>query len=116
MRKGTLVFEYGADGGGAGVYRSDSGKIVESGSAGGMLDEEEDPIRSWTKEFGSFEDWWKDFKNIHRNFWPYFYPMFIHDDIKDFIRKEIAEFKSDDKHSNPSFESWMYALEGKNRF
>ena len=73
----TLIFKFGADGGGASVFRSDEGKFIETGSSGGMLDEDEDPIISWVKEFDSFEAWWKDFKQQHKQFWPFFYPIFI---------------------------------------
>ena len=107
----TLIFKFGADGGGASVLRSDEGKFIETGSSGGMLDEDEDPIISWVKEFDSFEAWWKDFKQQHKQFWPFFYPIFIHSDIKAFIKKEIADFHSDDEYSQPDFESWKDRLE-----
>ena len=110
MKKGKLLFEFGVDGGGAAVYLTENGKVVESGSSGGMMDEEEDPHKSWTKEFDSWTAWWADFKNEHKNFWPYFYPLYIDESIKAFIKIEIENFKSADEYSIPDFHSWLHRI------
>jgi len=82
----TLLFEFGTDGGGAEVILMNDGRIVEKGSAGGMLDEEEDPVRTWEETYESWQLWWDDFQSKHGSDWVWFYPLHIHDSVKPSIR------------------------------
>jgi len=111
MEKVKLL-EAGVDGGGFDVYRMANGKVEESGSSGGMMDdEEEDPIISWSKPFDSFELWWENFKKEQRDFWICFYPVFIHDDIKPFIRTEIEKYQKGENYHPSCSESWLEKLD-----
>ena len=102
-----VIFKYGADGGGSTVYLASDATVFESGSSGGMLDEEEDPIISWKKEFENWEAWWNDFESKYRD-WYYFYPIYIDDQIKDFIREKIDALTV----KTNSIESWKERLDG----
>ena len=48
------LFEFGADGVGAIVYRTKDNRVIESGCSGGMLEEWEDPVISCEKEYANF--------------------------------------------------------------
>ena len=70
----TLIASLGVDGGGFDLYALPDGKIVESGSSGGMMgDDEEDPIREWEQTYNSLDAWWTDFTEKHKDIWYYFY-------------------------------------------
>jgi hypothetical protein len=98
--KWECLFEFGVDGGGAAVYRTKDNRVIESGSSGGMMEEWEDPIISWKKEYANFEEWWNHFKESHGSFWFCFYPLFIHEDVKPIIRQSVDNYVSD---RDPSF-------------
>ena len=91
------VFEYGLEGGGATVYRLPDNKVIEKGSTGGILDEEEDPFRDWEKIFENWDVWWLDFTSQNQNEWIYFYPIFIHPDIKQLVKLAVDSFSSCEK-------------------
>jgi hypothetical protein len=110
----TILFEFGADGGGATVYKLLNGKIIEKGSSGGILDEEEDPIKTWEKIYDNWETWWLNFTTEHQDFWIYFHPSFIHDDIKQFIRVAVDNYKSNRDYSYHK-ENWNQKLTDKNQ-
>ena len=102
-----ILFSFSADGGGSDVYGTNDGKVFEKGSSGGMLDEVEDPIISWKKEFENWEAWWNDFESKYRD-WYYFYPIYIDDQIKDFIRKKINALTVE----TYSLDDWKRRLDG----
>ncbi len=53
----VILFEFGVEGGGGTVYQLPDKTIIEKGSSGGMLEEEEDPHIDWGKPFKSWEAW-----------------------------------------------------------
>ncbi len=80
----TFVASLGVDGGGFDLYVLPDGKIVESGSSGGMMDDdEEDPIRTWDKTYDSLDAWWTDFTKKHDNFWYYFHIADVNPDYRE---------------------------------
>ena len=104
------LFEFGADGGGASVYKLPDDSIAERGSSGGILDEEEDPVKKWERLSPSWEAWWSNFKNTHKENWIHFSPLFIHDDIKSFIQNEVDNYKPNNKETRNSIENWRFKL------
>lgn len=109
----TILLDYGADGGGATVYQLPNGTVIERGSGGGM-DEEEDPVRTWEKNYDNWECWWQSFIAIHKDFWIYFHPCFIHDDIKPFIQIAVDNYKSDQEYPYHK-EDWNRALRNNSK-
>ena len=113
------LIEVGAEGGGCEVFRYENGIVIEKGSGGGMLDEDEDPFVSWEHKFQKFEDWFQDFKNKHKDFWIHLYPLFISDEISSFILDEVNNYKSsyeEDDFMERSKENWYRALGEKKEF
>jgi hypothetical protein len=104
------LFEFGAEGGGAAVYRLPSNEVIERGSSGGMLDEEEDPIRHWEEKFPNWEFWWSNFKREHGEHWIFFYPIFIHEDIRSSIKESIDHYDSPDESSHYHKNNWLHQL------
>jgi hypothetical protein len=105
-----LFFEAGADGGGEALYRRNDGSFFTRGSSGGMLDEDEDPHISWTREYESFSAYWEAFTGQHRHFWICLYPLFIHPDAHDFIRDALSRYASDYpewKEYSERADTWM---------
>lgn len=84
-----LLLEYGAEGGGAKVFQLPGNTVVERGSSGGILDDEEDPVTKWEKEFDSFDAWWQDFLGGYGYKWVYFYPVFIHPSLHVHVLKAL---------------------------
>ena len=84
-----LLLEYGTEGGGAEVFQLPDNTVVERGSSGGMLDEEESPVTTWEKKFDSFAAWWQDFLRVYDYKWIYFYPVFIHASIQVYVLKAL---------------------------
>lgn len=105
------LISLGVDGGGFTVYETANNEIVEIGSSGGILDNEEDPIRKWEKKFDTLEDWWLHFTTTHRHFWICFNLSFIDDSIKEFVLQKVKEFDGsqfeDDYHKN----NWLNYIE-----
>jgi hypothetical protein len=66
--------------------------VIEKGSSGGMLDEDEDPFVSWEKKYISFEHWFKEFKIKHKDFWIYLYPVYISEEIRSFVMEEVKNY------------------------
>ena len=110
----TILFKYGFEGGGATVYRCQNNKVIEKGSSGDILDEEEDPIKTWEKIYDNWETWWLNFTTQNQDFWIYFYPSFIHDDIKQFIQVAVDNYKSNRDYTNQK-ENWNQSLSDKNQ-
>lgn len=90
----TLVFEFGAEGGGSEVFRTKDEKIIISGSSGGMLDEDEDPFIQWSTKYRLWTSFWSQFKRGNKH-WYNMYPRFIHDDYKSFIKQELLSLDVD---------------------
>ena len=112
----TLLFEFGTEGGGAEVYRLPDNRVLEMGSSGGMLDdEEEDPVRSWEVMFVDFEHWWKHFLTQNGSFWIYFYPIFMHDEVKPIIKSSVEQYISQNGAEAGHHEKWEYCLNSGNR-
>lgn len=104
------LFKFGTEGGGATVYRLSSNEVIEIGSSGGMLDEEEDPIRRWEEKSPSWESWWSNFMSKHGAYWLFFYPIFIHEDIKSSIKESVDHYDSPDGSSYYHKETWLHQL------
>ncbi|WP_462252779.1 hypothetical protein [Ferruginibacter sp.] len=105
-----MLFEFGADGGGAIIYRLPNNKVIEAGSSGGIMDEAEDPVKKWKKEFENWEAWWKNFTDTHQDFWIFFSPLFIHDDIKAFIKEAVENYNYKNRDVTDRKERWNYKL------
>ena len=89
---GIILFEYGTEGGGSKVYRLPDNSIIEKGSSGGILDEQDDPIKNWERKYSGFAEWWQNFTDKYTEEWILFSPLFIHDDIKSLIASAIKKF------------------------
>jgi hypothetical protein len=93
-----LLFEFGADGGGAEVFRHADGTVTEEGSSGGMIDDidedgkPEDPVTTWRRVFPDFPAWWADFEAQLGSHWICFYPLFIHPEVRGFIRERVVTY------------------------
>jgi hypothetical protein len=46
-----ILFEFGLEVGGATVYKLADNRVMEKGSSGGILYEDEDPIRKWNNGY-----------------------------------------------------------------
>jgi len=88
----TILFDYGTEGGGAIVYQLHDNTVIERGSSGGITGDENDPIKKCQRVFSSFEDWWQNFTDKHKDFWIMFSPQFIHVDIKPLIESAIKKY------------------------
>ena len=112
MNKAELFFEAGADGGGEALYRNPDGTFFTSGSSGGMLDEEEDPIISWRFDYPDFQNYWEDFIRKNGNFWPFLYPLFIHPEAIPLIQKALDSLDEEKKElSAYQINNWRMAME-----
>ena len=89
----VILFEYGSSTGGAIVYRLHNNKVVEKGSSGGITGEDGDPIREWESEYDNWETWWQGFTNKHKEYWIWFYPVIIHEELKDFIKQAVDNYQ-----------------------
>jgi hypothetical protein len=117
MKQAEMFFEAGANGGGEALYRRPDGTFFTSGSRGGMLDEEEDPIISWQHEYPDFQNYWDEFLRKNGNFWPFLYPFFIHSEAVAVIQKAIDGYF--DENNDPRedrvdlefhFNNWRHAM------
>jgi len=120
MNKAELFFEAGVDGGGEALYRRPDGTFFTVGSSGGMLDIEEDPIISWKEEYPDFQNYWDNFVRKNENFWPCFFPLFIHSDAFPVIQKAIDGFFDGENEAievrsdfNYHFDKWIRAMDRK---
>ena len=109
MQKELLIFEFGVDGGEASVFRMPDNSVVERGSSGGILDEEEYPVTKWEKAFESWEEWWKQFVIQHGKNWIGFYPLFIHEDLKTFIASKVSNYNKPNDHER-QIDNWKHAV------
>ena len=111
--EGTILFEFGTEGGGATIYRVQHNKIIEKASSGGIVDEKEDPFKEWEEEFENWEVWWQNFTNKNKEFWIFYYPKFIHDDVKPFIQSAIDNYTSTNQDVSHHKEKWNRRLRNK---
>ena len=102
----TRIFAFCVEGGGAEVYRLADNAIVERGQSVGILDEEEDPAINWEKYFADWEAWWKHFEIDHKENWIYIFPIFIHDEIKTFVKEKTISYKPKSKATKKAIEYW----------
>ncbi len=86
------LIKLGTEGGGCEVFRYKNGIVMEKGSSGGILDEDEDPFVSWENKYVSFEHWFKEFKIKHKDFWIYFYPVYISEEIRSIVMEEVKNY------------------------
>lgn len=105
-----VLFEFGTEGGGAEVILLPDNRVVEKGSAGGILDEEDDPHRSWEVTYDSWQTWWDKFKEQHGSFWVYIYPIQIHDLAKPLIRQSLEELRDTTENWTESASHWQRYL------
>ncbi len=89
-----ILFEFGLEGGGSCVYKLPDNSVVEKGSSGGILDEEEEPIKQWKNIYDNWDAWWLNFTSKNQDQWIYFYPIFIHPDIKKSIQVAVESISS----------------------
>jgi hypothetical protein len=108
-----ILFEYGTEGGGATVCRLPNNKVIEEGSSGGISGDEDDPVKEWKKEFESWEAWWQNFTTLYPKYWIYFYPVFIHNDIKAFIKQAVENYNYKDRDISRQLENWNFTLTRK---
>jgi len=100
----TFVASLGVDGGGFDLYVLPDGKIVESGSSGGMMDDDEvDPIRTWDKTFDNLDAWWTYFTDMYQNFWYYFHIADVNPDYREKLSALALESLSPVEISPDSF-------------
>ena len=88
-------FKYGCEGGGETLYRdAGNGKILfyTEGSSGGI--EPDEPVKTWKRNYTDFEDFWKN-RFTENEQWFRFYPIFIHEEIKGFIKQELEKIEGD---------------------
>ncbi len=117
MKKVKKLLEVGVDGGGSEIFLMSDGSVADIGSAGGMLDEDEDEIRSWIQLFPNFEAYWEDFKKSNGEFWVMFYPLFIDEDVKEIIRTSVDAFQTEDESAdNWGVKTWRERLDQKDFF
>lgn len=110
IQHGILVFEYGVEGGGGSVYQFADGSIVETGSSGGFLDEDEDPIINWEKKYKNWDSWWMEFIRQFQNEWVRVYPKYINDSLKGFFIQEINKYPSGELNIAHSINRWLRIL------
>ncbi len=89
-----LLFEFGTEGVGASVYKLPDNKVIEKGSSGGILDGVENPFKDWKKIYENWDLWWSKFTSEHQEQWIYFYPIFIHKDIKKSLQIAVDQYNS----------------------
>jgi len=112
MNKADLFFEAGADGGGEALYRNPDGTFYTSGSSGGMLDEEEDPIISWRVDYPDFQNYWEDFIRKNGDFWLFLFPLFIHPEAIPLIQKALDSLDEEKKElQKDGINTWRFAME-----
>lgn len=104
-----LLFEFGTEGGGASVYKLPDNTVMENGSSGGIMDEDEDPIMQWKKIYDNWDAWWLSFTSKNQDQWIYFYPIFIHPDVKKSIQIAVDNFSSNGDYINHK-EKWNRRL------
>lgn len=110
-----ILFEFGTEGGGATVSKLSTNKIIEKGSSGGILDEDEDPIREWEEVYDNWEDWWSNFIAKHKAHWICFYPVYIHEDIKIFIQTAVENYQDSDEFLTRRKATWLRRLNVKSK-
>jgi|GEM_PF-662540 len=88
----TKLFEFGTEGSSATVFKLADNTVMEKGSRGGILEEEEDPSQQWEKSFDTFEVWWQNFTDTHTEFWIRYHPIFIHDSAKALIKNAVDKY------------------------
>ncbi len=86
------LLSLGLDGGGFDIYLLPNNTVVETGSSGGILDKNEDPIKSWEHQFDTWELWWQNFTKTHGNHWIWFSPLFIDVTVKEFVQQKVNEY------------------------
>ena len=116
-KKLKKLITLGVDGGGFDIFETEYKTIVEDGSSGGMLDEDEDPVSSWKREYKTFEDFWNYFTATHKEgFWIFFHPVFIHEDIKPFIQNAVDNYDYPDQDAKSQIEYWKYKLNSRDEW
>ena len=103
-------FQYGTEGGGETLYRHNKdGEIIfyTEGRSGGILDEEE--IKKWKHDYKDFNHFWNSYFTQLGN-WYYFHPVFIHPDIRDFIKAALQKIQHDSFYKRNAKHSWQKAL------
>ncbi len=112
MNKAELFFKVGADGGGESLYRNPDDTFFTSGSSGGMLDEEEDPIISWQVDYPDFQNYWDDFIRKNGDFWLFLFPLYIHPEAIPLIQKALDSLDDEKKEmSSDQIKTWRRAME-----
>jgi hypothetical protein len=107
-----LYFEYGCEGGGAMLFRllQNDGNYYYSikGNSFDIGDSGIDHVRHWKKEFKTFEEFWNYFINSLEK-WYMFHVLFIHDELKVFIKEELDKMEKDKGYEYKK-ETWERAL------
>jgi len=87
------IFEAGVDGGGMTVFKNPDGSVTEIGDSWGIDLDDEEYVNKWERKFKSFEEWFLDFKTKNGDFWIFFHPVFIDEEIRTFINNEVNNYK-----------------------
>lgn len=106
-----VLFAFGAEGGGAEVFLLPDNRVVEKGSSGGILDEEDDPPKSWEVTYDNWQSWWDKFTQENGSFWVYFHPIQIHELAKPSIRKSLEELQQTTEDNFRKISSWQELLD-----
>ncbi len=104
------LLSLGVDGGGFDVFEMANKTIVESGSSGGILDEDEDPMKNWNKKFETLEDWWRYFTTNHSNHWICFSLSFIDVSVKEFVLQKVTDYDSSHFEADYHKNEWLYRI------
>ncbi|MCX6210640.1 MAG: hypothetical protein NTZ59_14340 [Bacteroidetes bacterium] len=110
-------FDYGIEGGGETLYKCTKadGSIYFATSGSSLyIDENDlDSVRTWEKEYPTFEAFWQKFSQIGMP-WFYFYPIYIHNDIKEIIRTRLQVFSEVPEYIEYKKHNWERALDKDN--
>ncbi len=117
MNQDEIFFEAGVDGGGECLYRRQDGSFYTKGSSGGfLLDEEEDPRISWTKEYADFETYFEEFMSKNGSFWICFFPLHIHPDAFSVVKEALSKIEADGDSFDPErSRNWLERMETGSR-
>jgi hypothetical protein len=85
------------------IYFATSGSSI-------YLDEDDlDKVRTWEKEYPTFEAFWQKFSQIDMP-WFYFSPIYIHNDIKEIIKAALQKFNVVPEYIEYKKHNWERAV------
>lgn len=105
------IFQYGVEGGGETLYKDEeNGSIIfhTQGSSLSLDDNDEEQIKKWKRTYKNFEDFWNTYIKNEKWFW--FYPVFIHPDVRDVVKKELEKLKDNPIYNAHAKYNWKRAV------